>query len=134
MSLIDELRSVKSRVADRLRELEPLVAEYHELVKEAERLGINTERAEPAAPAPRRPARGRSRQARTPKAAAPKPASPSPDARDKVIASVASSPGVTVAEVAKGLGVEPTSLYRVVREMTDDGTLKKRGRQLFPPE
>src|SRR4051812_13740127 len=67
MSLIDELRSVKSRVADRLRELEPLVAEYNELVKEAERLGIDTTeeaRAAPttsAPPAPAgRPGRGRS--------------------------------------------------------------------------
>lgn len=136
MSLIDELRSVKSRVADRLRELEPLVAEYNELVKEAERLGIDTKRAETAAPAPapRRPARGRSSRSRTRKAATPKPAPPSSDSRDKVIAAVAAAPGATVAEIAKSLGVEATSLYRLVRALTDDGTLTKRGRQLYPPE
>lgn len=40
MSLADEVRTVRQRVAARLSELEPLVKEYDELVKLADELGI----------------------------------------------------------------------------------------------
>jgi hypothetical protein len=40
MSLADEVRTVRERVAARLSELEPLVREYDELVKLADELGI----------------------------------------------------------------------------------------------
>lgn len=42
MSLADEVRTVRERVAARLSELEPLVREYDELVKLADELGIET--------------------------------------------------------------------------------------------
>ena len=42
MSLADEVRTVRERVAARLSELEPLVQEYDELVKLADELGIET--------------------------------------------------------------------------------------------
>ncbi len=41
MSLADEVRTVRGRVAARLTELEPLVREYDELVKLASELGID---------------------------------------------------------------------------------------------
>ena len=64
MSVLDDLRAAEQRVAERLKELEPAVAEYRELEAVAKRLGINT--AEASDPAPRaRPgsnARGWSRK------------------------------------------------------------------------
>ena len=51
MSVLDDLRAAEQRVADRLKELEPAVAEYRELEAVAKRLGINA--AEPSEPAPR---------------------------------------------------------------------------------
>jgi hypothetical protein len=41
MSLADEVRTVRQRVLTRLRELEPLVREYNELVRLAGELGID---------------------------------------------------------------------------------------------
>src|SRR3954469_3514660 len=40
MSVLDEVRALEQRVRQRLRELGPLVAEYHDLEKVAERLGL----------------------------------------------------------------------------------------------
>src|SRR4051794_26769310 len=39
MSVLDELRSLEDRVTQRMRELRPAVAEYHELEQVAARLG-----------------------------------------------------------------------------------------------
>jgi hypothetical protein len=64
MSVVDELRALERRVEKRLRELAPKVAEYRDLEKVAERLGIkrdplpeagDTAIAKPAAPAKRKP-------------------------------------------------------------------------------
>lgn len=153
MSLVAELRSVEERVLARLRELEPLVSEYHELKAHAERLGLDVEAAgaagpeaqaeeEPrergSAPAPstKPRARGGGAAAKKPKrrAAAPKTASRAGNGERErqVVDAVAARPGITVAELAKGLSLEAAALYRVVRLLTDDGTLSKRGRQLYP--
>ena len=45
MSVLDDLRAAEQRVAERLRELEPSVAEYNELKAVADRLGIDADRA-----------------------------------------------------------------------------------------
>src|SRR4051794_10464814 len=64
MSVVDELRALERRVEKRLRELAPKVAEYRDLEKVAERLGIkrdplpeagDTAGAKPAARAKRKP-------------------------------------------------------------------------------
>jgi hypothetical protein len=49
----------------------------------------------------------------------------------RVLEAVRSEPGKTVAEYAELLGVSASSLYRPVRELTNDGALVKRARQLF---
>ena len=51
---------------------------------------------------------------------------------ERVVEAVRSEPGKTVGEYAAILGVAPTSLYRPVRELTDDRKIVKRARQLFP--
>ena len=40
MSVLDQFRTAEEQVAKRLRELKPLVAEYHELEQVAQRLGL----------------------------------------------------------------------------------------------
>jgi hypothetical protein len=148
MSLAEEVRTLQQRVAARLAELEPLVREYEELRQLAAELGIagaappslgtaasleGPERptasadtpSPPAAPARRRGARrGQSRAA---------------DAGDierdaRVLEAVRDHPGATVAEIAAIVGVEATSLYRPVRELTTTGALVKRGHGLFPAD
>src|SRR4051794_8706235 len=77
MSVMDELRALEQRVEKRLRELAPKVAEYRDLEKVAERLGIkrdplpetsDADSVKAAAPAKRKPKPSRS-AARKPRAA-----------------------------------------------------------------
>ena len=66
VSVLDELRAAEQRVAQRLKELEPAVAEYSELAEVANRLGIDVDAAAPAAKVarPTRPTRRRTARAR----------------------------------------------------------------------
>ena len=61
MSVLDDLRKAEQRVAQRLKELEPAVAEYQELQEVAKRLGIDPVASTPPA-APQSTARRRSRR------------------------------------------------------------------------
>jgi DNA-binding MarR family transcriptional regulator len=48
------------------------------------------------------------------------------------MALVRERPGVTVREVGAELGVDPTSLYRIVHRLEERGELRKNGRSLEP--
>jgi hypothetical protein len=116
MSLADEARAVRQRIAARMRELEPLVREYEDLKRVAAEMGVDD--------APR-PARGPSTTSRPSQA-------PSGQVAGRVLDAVRADPGKTVADYAKSLKVPATSLYRPVRELTAAGVLVKRARQLYP--
>jgi hypothetical protein len=136
MSLIEEARTVRDRIASRLRELEPLVREYNELRKLADEMGLEIVAPEPSpeprpAPRPRRSS-GARRGSRAGKADPETPANASGEIAQRVLVAVGAEPGKTVAEYAEILGVAPAALYRPVRELTNDGSLLKRARQLFP--
>ena len=155
MSLADEARALRERVAARLAELEPLVREYRELQRVAEEIGLTA--AEPAGtvweePATPVSAPGSSLPARKPDQPAaedkPAPRRASPRRRQprrgqsrvaaaaqrdsRVLEAVAANPGATVAEIASALGVDAVSLYRPVRDLASTGKVVKRGRGLFP--
>jgi hypothetical protein len=118
MSLAEEVRTVRQRVAERLRELEPLVREYDELRKIASEMGLD-EVGHPARQRAAPPARAQAAGGQI---------------GERVLEAVRGDPGKTVADYAKSLDVAATSLYRPVRELTDTGLLVKRARQLFPAE
>jgi len=142
MSLADEARTLRERVAARLAELEPLVREYQELQRVAAEIGLtppdpaSTTSEEPAAsPAATageaqraRRAAPRRRQARREESRV--TAAAERDAR--VLDAVMANPGTTVAEIAEVLGVGAVSLYRPVRDLASAGKVVKRGRGLFP--
>jgi len=132
MSLAEEARQVRERIAARLRELEPLAREYEELQRLAAEMGI--ERDEAAVARLRSPARQRTRpRRRTAKERSEAEGfPPAGELVERVVEAVRSEPGKTVGEYAAILGVAPTSLYRPVRELTDDRKIVKRARQLFP--
>jgi hypothetical protein len=54
VSVLDQFRTAEEQVAKRLRELKPLVAEYHELERVAQRLGLSVNDDAPAAGEQRR--------------------------------------------------------------------------------
>jgi hypothetical protein len=139
MSLVDEAREVRERIAARLLELEPLVREYDELQQMATEMGLDEEEPSPAparvvrpASSARLPARTRRTPQRKRRAARAGEHSAEGDLAGQVLAAVKSDPGKTVADYALSLGVASTALYRPVRQLTTEGSVVKRARQLFP--
>jgi hypothetical protein len=134
VSVIEELKGLEDRVAQRLAELRPLVDEYHELERYAERLGLSETAPTAQPPRPRRS----TRRTRSTAAAASSAASRSRGRsrnggrRDQLLAVVKEQPGITVREAGTRLGVDPTSLYRIVHKREQDGALHKNGRELRP--
>jgi Helix-turn-helix domain len=130
VSVIDELKGLEDRVAQRMTELRPLVDEYRELEQVAQRLGV-TPPAAADTPSPRRRSRRRGRPA-APAPSGARARARSNGRRDQLLAIVKARPGVTVREVGAELGVDPTSLYRIVHRLEQDGALQKSGRELRP--
>src|SRR4051794_7738534 len=106
-----------------MRALRPSVEEYLELEQTAIRLGIEL---------PAEALSGRRRAARTRRARPRSQARPG-ERHEQLLDLVRAQPGITVREIADRLGVDPTSLYRFVRELTADGRLVKDGRRLHAP-
>lgn len=84
----------------------------------------------------------------TPTPAAPRPPTPTPTAASasttassngrrgkydqQLTDAVAARPGITVAQAAQRIGVDPTALYPVIRRLETRGQIVKRGRELHP--
>jgi transposase len=130
VSVIDELKGLEDRVAQRMTELRPLVDEYRELEQVAQRLGVSAP-APADTPAPQRRTRRRARSS-APATASDGTRARTNGRRDQLLAAVKARPGITVREVGAELGVDPTSLYRIVHRLEQDGALQKRGRELRP--
>jgi hypothetical protein len=136
MSVLDDLREVEERLQARLQELRPALDEYAELEAAARRLGIDVDPRPTASASPRRTAKPQAR--RDSSAARVKPrrsrskrrSGPRIQRRDQVLELVTARPGVTVPDIGKELGVDPTGLYRVVRQLEHEGTLRKDGMAL----
>lgn len=130
MSVIDELKGLEDRVAQRMTELRPMVDEYRELEQVAQRLGVTPPAATDTAPAARRTRRRRARTKATADNAGGR--GRTNGRRDQLLEMVKARPGITVREIGSELGVDPTSLYRIVHRLEADGALQKRGRELLP--
>jgi len=150
VSILQEVEQMNERVLARIRELEPLVEEHRRLQELLERFAFDASqdargsaraRATGGGGAERR---GAKKTARTPIADTQKAADVrsrkrrrAPHARvgerrDQVLAIVRGEPGVTVAQIGARLGVDPTGLYRVVRQLQSDGAVLKEGSGLKP--
>lgn len=135
MSVLDQFRDAEQRVAQRLKELEPAVAEYRELEVVAQRLGIEV----PAAAASRAPRKRRRTRAAAPAtdnaiartARRKRPSAPG-KREEQLLALIRERPGITVAEAGRTMSVDPTGLYRVVGRLEQRGEVRKDGRQLQP--
>jgi hypothetical protein len=136
VSVLDEFRDAEKRVAKRLKELEPAVAEYRELEAVAKRLGIEpaqTADASPATPPRRRRAgAGSDKAARKPPNGGPSKRTVPGQREQQIVELVQGRPGITVREVGNALGVDPTGLYRIVHRLEQRGHVRKTGRGLEP--
>ena len=120
MSVADDVRQ---QITKRLKELKPLVDEYHQL----EAMVRNLATGDGAARSPGRrstPARstrstnGRRRGSNTRSAQA--------------LTLVEAKPGITIPEMAKEMGITPNYLYRVLPELAKNGKVKKTGKGWEP--
>jgi hypothetical protein len=115
---------VRSRVEQRMKELEPSVKEYEELRRIA--AAIDTQAAAPANDGQsRRSGRAAPRRALRPSG----PGRGGHGARsDEARKLIAEKPGVTVAELAERMEIGTTYLYRLLPRLEREGALRKQGK------
>jgi hypothetical protein len=120
----DFLTEKRREIEQRMKELRPLVDEYHQL--EAAVTALNG--AKPAPTAARKP-KAAARPKGTGKRGRPKG---SGQRAQQVLALVNERPGITIPEIATEIGIQQNYLYRVVPDLQKQGTIKKRKRGWYP--
>ena len=126
----DFLEEKRKEISQRLKELRPLVEEYHRL-EAAERAlsGVGNGTA-PAATTtatarPRRARAGRPKGSGTGRRGRPKG---SGTRANQALDLVKARPGITIPELAEAMGIKQNYLYRVMPGLADDGKVTKSGR------
>lgn len=112
------MSDVEKQVRERIKELEPAVAEHRQLL---EILGT-FERAA-SGKAPRRESSGRSRRSSGKRGSG---------RSEEALALITGSPGVSVAELAEQMNIGPTYLYRLLPKLEREGRLRKDGKGYHP--
>ena len=119
MSVISE---VEQQVRKRLKELEPLVAEYEQLIEVA----ATFERASGSQPSGGR----RAERAAKPRAA--RRRGGTPGRAEQALELINAQPGITVAGIAEQLEIGTTYLYRLLPALENDGQIQKVGKGYEP--
>ena len=129
--MADFLDEKKREIEARMKELRPLVDEYHRL--EAAAAALNGVGAGPATPA------RRARRRATPSAADSGPRRRgrprgSGTRSKQALELVRTRPGITIPEIAEAMGIQQNYLYRVLPALQKDGLVRKDGRGWHPRE
>lgn len=123
--MADFLEEKRKEISERLKELRPLVDEYHRL-EAAERAlsGVDSSRStSAAAPAKRtRSTRGKSSNGRRGRPRG------SGTRGNQALELVRSRPGITIPELAEAMGIKQNYLYRVMPSLAEEGRVTKSGR------
>lgn len=128
--MADFLEEKKKEIAARLKELRPLVDEFHRLEAAQRALdGVGDD-------SPRRAPARRQRGGGGGGAAAGRRGRPrgSGTRAAEALAIVAQSPGITIPEMAQRMGIQQNYLYRVLPGLEQDGKVRKEGRGWFPKD
>src|SRR5688500_3289411 len=122
--MADFLEEKRKEIDARLRELRPLVDEFHQLEKAAAALAgvggnqrTTTRRRTRAAGAGGR-RRGRPRG--------------SGNRAKQALELVRARPGITISDMAEAMGIQPNYLYRVMPTLESEGQVKKRDKGWHP--
>jgi CRP-like cAMP-binding protein len=137
--MTDFLDEKKREIQARLKELRPLVDEYHRLEAAAAALdGVSTSSGPASAPATGRRPRGAGtrRQASGTSACAGRRGRPrgSGTRSKQALELVRSRPGISIPEMAEEMGIQQNYLYRVLPGLQKDGLVRKEGRGWHPLE
>jgi hypothetical protein len=137
--MTDFLDEKKREIQTRLKELRPLVDEYHRLEAAAAALdGVSAAGGAEAGAAPARRARGASAR----RAAAGAGAGTGRRGRPRgsgtrskqALELVRARPGISIPEMAEEMGIQQNYLYRVLPGLQKDGLVRKEGRGWHPLE
>jgi hypothetical protein len=127
----DFLEEKKREIDARLKELRPLVDEFHRLEAAAAALQGVPASAAPAAPARRTRRTRRSGSTGTGRRGRPRG---SGTRSKQALELVRSRPGITIPEIAQSIGIQQNYLYRVLPALQKDGLVRKDGRGWYPRE
>jgi CRP-like cAMP-binding protein len=133
--MADFLDEKKREIDARLKELRPLVEEFHRLEAAAAALdGVSGGASRPAA-APARRGR-RKAAAAAPATGARRRGRPrgSGTRSKQALELVRTRPGITIPEIAEAMGIQQNYLYRVLPSLQKDGLVRKEGRGWHPRE
>jgi hypothetical protein len=128
--MADFLDEKRKEITERLRELKPLVEEYHRLEAAAAALdGVGAPSTGRRAPRARRPAPRSSNGAGGSTSGGRRGRPRGTGTRSKeALEVVRSRPGVTIPEIADAMGIKQNYLYRVLPALQKDGMVRKEGR------
>ena len=127
----DFLEEKRKEISQRLKELRPLVEEFHRLEAAEQALsgvgtGGNGRRATKAAPAtPRRARSARAKSTGTGRRGRPRG---SGTRAIQALELVKARPGITIPELAEAMGIKQNYLYRVMPGLAEEGKVTKSGR------
>ena len=126
--MADVLSDLRDTLEKRLRELEQEHARVREALDALKGAGTRVHRVTASAPKRARSARVR--------AATRRPERPrgSGGRAQEALKLVHKQPGITIAEMAKRMEIQPNYLYRILRHLEKDGKVKKRDKGYHPPE
>ena len=124
--MADFLEEKKREMNARLKELRPLVEEYHKLEAAVSALdGLNGGVTAPTPRARRAGTAGTGRRGR-PKGSGTR--------SRQALELVQARPGITISEIAQEMGIQQNYLYRVLPALQKDGLVRKEGRGWHPTE
>ena len=124
----DFLEEKRKEISARLKELRPLVDEYHRLEAAEQALsgvGTPSARGASAAAAPRRARKARAKSPGGGRRGRPKG---SGTRAIQALELVKARPGITIPELAESMGIKQNYLYRVMPGLADEGKVTKAGR------
>jgi hypothetical protein len=125
-SVADFLEEKRKEISQRLKELRPLVDEYHRL-EAAERAlsGVDSRPTTSAAGAPAKRARKARSKSSNGRRGRPRG---SGTRGNEALELVRSRPGITIPELAEAMGIKQNYLYRVMPSLAEEGKVSKSGR------
>ena len=124
----DFLEEKRKEISARLKELRPLVDEYHRLEAAEQALsgvGTPSPRAASTTSAPRRARKARAKSSGTGRRGRPKG---SGTRAIQALELVKARPGITIPELAEAMGIKQNYLYRVMPGLAEEGKVTKSGR------
>ena len=123
--MADFLDEKRKEIQARLKELRPLVDEYHRL--EAAERALSGVESKPAATTAATPARRRRRPSSSTNGRRGRPRGSGTRAA-QALQLVGERPGITIPELAGAMGIKQNYLYRVMPGLAEEGKVTKSGR------